>query len=147
VLKFNRRTSIDIEERVQARLERQAILDGDNPPTCVFVIDEYALRRPAGGRKVMAEQLARLRELAERPDIIVQIVPSDAEYYAGCPFMIAKFDGVEIANLDSALRGQIVEARDDIFELTIIWEDIRRAALSPKESLKLIDKVRQEWAT
>jgi hypothetical protein len=72
-------------------------------------------------------------------------VPLYTEYYAGCPFMIAKFDGVEIANLDSALRGQIVEGRDEIFELTRIWEDIRRVALSPKESLNLIEKVMEEW--
>lgn len=147
VLRHNRRTSIDIEEGVRARLARQAILTDGNPPTCLFVIDEYALRRNLGGREVMAEQLIRLRELAEQPDIIVQTVPSGAEYYAGCPFMIVRFDGTEIANLDDALRGQIIEGRDEIAELTRIWEDIRRAALSPKESLKLIEKVTAEWTS
>ena len=147
VLQHNRHASIDVEERVRARLARQAILSDGNPPTCLFVIDEYALRRNVGGREVMVQQLTRLRELAEQPDIIVQIVPSDAEYYAGCPFMIAKFDGTEIANLDTAFRGQIVEGRDGIAEITRIWEDIRRAALSPKESLKVIEKVIAEWTT
>ncbi|HEU5156329.1 MAG TPA: helix-turn-helix transcriptional regulator [Streptosporangiaceae bacterium] len=147
VLRHNRRASIDVEEGVRARLARQAILGDGDPPTCLFVIDEYALRRNVGGPEVMVEQLTHLRDLAEHPDIVVQIVPSGVDYYAGCPFMLARFDGTEIANLDSALRGQIVEGHDEVAQITRVWEDIRRAALSPKESLELIEKVIAEWTS
>ena len=43
---------------VSARIERQAILAQDKPPMLWSIVDERALRRPVGGRKVtMAGQV------------------------------------------------------------------------------------------
>jgi transcriptional regulator with XRE-family HTH domain len=44
-----------IDQATAARMERQAILHGDSPPFCWFVIDEAALRRPIGAPAVFAE--------------------------------------------------------------------------------------------
>ncbi|MCO5967686.1 helix-turn-helix domain-containing protein [Actinoallomurus soli] len=145
VIRFNRHLSIEVEELVRRRIDRQAILSDENPPMCVFVIDEYALRRTVGDSKVMFDQLTRVRELAQWPNIIVKIVPAGTEYYAGGPFMIAKLDRCEIANLDTALRGQIIEKPERVAEICRVWEDIRELALSPKDSLALIEAVVEEW--
>ncbi len=147
VIRYNQHSLIDAEEILRRRMDRQRILCDDNPPMCIFVIDEYALRRNVGGAKVMAGQLARLCELAEQTNVVVKIIPSGTEYYAGCPFMIARLDGAEIVNLDTALRGQVIEGRQEVGEITRIWEDIREVALSPRESAELIEKVIEEWKT
>jgi transcriptional regulator with XRE-family HTH domain len=145
VLQYNRHAPIDIEERVRRRIKRQDILTDDNPPMCIFVIDEYALHRMVGGKEVMLEQLTRLRDLASQPNIVIKIVPSNTEYYAGCPFMVARMDSIEIVNLDDALSGRVIKERGKVVEIVKIWEEIREAALSSKESLQLIEKVMEKW--
>ncbi len=145
VLQHNRHSPIDIEELVRRRIERQAILNDENPPMCIFVIDEYAIRRTFGDKQVMLEQLARLCELASQPNIVIKIVPLGTEYYPSCPFMTARFNRTEIANLDTTLNGQVIEAEAKIAQITKIWEDIRETALSPHESVELIERVTKEW--
>lgn len=147
VLRFSRHPSIDVDEFLRRRMERQAILVDENPPLCVFVIDEYALRRTVGDREVMSRQLSRLRELATWPNIVIKVIPFGAEYYPGCPFMIARLDGAVVANLDSVLDAQVVEGYEDIAEITRVWEDIREVALSAKESLELIERALETWET
>lgn len=145
VIQLDRHSPITVEERVHRRMERQVILADENPTMCIFVIDEFALRRPIGGREVMAEQLKRLLDLMEQPNIVIKIVPSGAEYYAGTPFMIARLNGVEIVNLDDPLKGRVVEASHQVAEINKIWEDIREAAVSSSDSRKLIEKAMNEW--
>jgi hypothetical protein len=65
------------EQLVTARMERQVILDRADPPLLWVVIDEHALRRPVGGRKVMAEQLDHLVEMAQRTSVLIEVVPLD----------------------------------------------------------------------
>lgn len=145
VMQFARHSPLDVEERIRRRLERQAILSDDNPPLCIFVIDEYVLRRPMAGPEVMVEQLAHLLECVARPNIVIKVIPSDTLYYSALPFMIAELDGAKITNLDDALSGRVIERNGEITEITKIWEDIREAALPPKESAELIKGVMKEW--
>lgn len=147
ILQYARHAPIDVEERVHARLSRQAVLTEGAPPTCVFLIDEYALHRSAGEREVMCDRLMRLRELAERPDLIVQVIPYGTRYYAGCPFMIATLDGREVAYQDGALGGCIIESHDKVAEMTRIWHHIRSVALPENASMALVEGVAQEWKT
>ncbi|MFJ8623428.1 helix-turn-helix domain-containing protein [Kitasatospora sp. NPDC093550] len=63
------------EERVAFRLARQAIMERTPPPLVHVVLDESCLRRVIGGRDVMVEQLLHLEKLAERPEVVIQVVP------------------------------------------------------------------------
>src|SRR5215467_571765 len=67
----------EIERRVSLRIKRQQILSSPTGPRVWAVIDESALRRPLGGREVMREQLIHLIELADRPQITLQVMPFD----------------------------------------------------------------------
>ncbi|WP_395111278.1 Scr1 family TA system antitoxin-like transcriptional regulator [Actinomadura sp. SCN-SB] len=145
VLQYNHQAPMDLEQRVLDRLERQAVLEQGDPPTCVFVMDEYAIRRCVGGPKVMHEQLVRLLELAEHPDIIMQIIPAGTEYSVSCPFVIAKVDGAEIAHLDDALTGRMIEGHEKVSQIVKTWQRIHSAALPDKASLELMEKVAESW--
>ncbi|MDN3354754.1 helix-turn-helix transcriptional regulator [Actinomadura sp. DC4] len=145
VMRFTRHSPIDVEERVHRRVVRQKILTDENPPMCIFVIDEYALRRLVGGPDVMVEQLAYLCECAKRPNIVAKVIPAGIEYYSTLPFMIAELDNAKLVNVDDILSGRVVEGNGDVVEASKIWEDVREAALPPKDSMKLIEKVIEEW--
>jgi transcriptional regulator with XRE-family HTH domain len=145
VLQYNRHAPIDIEDQLKSRLDRRKILDKDYPPTTVFIFDEYVLHRRVGSRKVMFEQLMQLCELAKRPDIFLHVVPSDTEYYAGCPFMIAKVDGTEFVYLDDASQGRVLDDPDEVSVISRIWQGIRAAAVSQDETIDRIAKAAQAW--
>ncbi|PYC62384.1 transcriptional regulator, partial [Streptomyces tateyamensis] len=65
----------EIDRRVEVRLRRQRLLQGEQAPAVYAVIDEAALHRPCGGPEVMRGQLARLLELTEHPGIEIQVMP------------------------------------------------------------------------
>lgn len=64
-----------VEERVVARLERQAVLERKPLVGCSFVIYEAALRCPVGGADVHRQQLRHLCEVATCNNIAVQVLP------------------------------------------------------------------------
>ena len=64
-----------VEHDVAARMQRQQVLDREDPPFCWFIIGEAALRTPFGGPQVMRGQLAKLAGYASRPRITVQVFP------------------------------------------------------------------------
>jgi transcriptional regulator with XRE-family HTH domain len=101
----------DIDRRVSLRMARQEVLTRRTPPYLWVVIDEAALRRPAGRPGVMRRQLKYLLEAAELPNVTVQVIPFQAGGHAaaGGPFSILRFaepdlpDVVYLEQLTSAL--------------------------------------------
>jgi hypothetical protein len=68
-------TADEVENLVAARLARQEILDGENPPLIYAVLDEAALHRQVGGAEVMRNQLLHLMALSRQATITVQVIP------------------------------------------------------------------------
>ncbi|MFD7526373.1 DUF5753 domain-containing protein [Streptomyces sp. NPDC059849] len=50
----------EVEQRVQARVERQALLTKEDPLQLWAIVDEAAVRRLVGGREVMRTQARHL---------------------------------------------------------------------------------------
>ncbi len=137
----------EIEQQVQTRMDRQQLLEGDDPPMLIAVLDEGALRRPVVGPKVMHDQLARLLELAERSKIVLQVVPVDAGPHPGTagPMVIASFNGgPDVAYLDTALEGQLVDRREDVAAIALLHDTLRAEALPVRASVEFIRKVQQQ---
>ena len=89
-------TREELDDAVAGRMERQRILEREHPPELWVILDEAVLRRPVGGPDVMREQLARLVEAGQRPNIAIQVVPFGAgahEGLRGGAFVVADFDG------------------------------------------------------
>ena len=138
----------ETEQLVTARMERQVILDRADPPLLWVVIDEHALRRPVGGRKVMAEQLDHLVEMAQRTSVLIEVVPLDVGAHEGVngAFVIADFaDTPSIVYLETALTGLVVERPEDVAAVTLSYETLRAEALSRSGSLDKLKEVRQTW--
>jgi hypothetical protein len=64
-----------LDQRIEARMTRQAVLAKESPLEVRAVLDESAIRRLVGGPEVMRRQVARLLELAELPNVIIQVIP------------------------------------------------------------------------
>ncbi|MBQ0983015.1 helix-turn-helix domain-containing protein [Streptomyces sp. F63] len=68
-------TPEDLDRRVAFRVGRSRVLDRAEPPECVFIVHEAALRMQFGGRNVTRTQLSHLLEQSEREHVTVRVVP------------------------------------------------------------------------
>src|SRR5436190_2298585 len=66
----------EIDQLVAARMERQAILDRDEPPLLWVMIDEGVVRGPVGSSGVLGHHVERLAAMAERRNVVIQVIPS-----------------------------------------------------------------------
>ncbi|MEH1013838.1 helix-turn-helix transcriptional regulator [Micromonospora sp. CPCC 206060] len=148
-LSGGRFTADEIERNVASRLARQAILDRDDPPQLVVVIDGGILTRPVlDAPGLMAEQFDLLIARAESEHVQVHVVPRDTGMYLGLAgqFIIAEFtDGRRVAHADNQLNAQITEAPVDIARLARTWEIVRNEALPRRQSIELIKEVAKTW--
>jgi transcriptional regulator with XRE-family HTH domain len=130
-----------VNARLAARLKRQVILTRDAPPTVWFLVDEAALRRRVGSRKVMAAQLAHLVGVARLPNVAIQVVP--AIEHAG---LLGGFAVTErAAYVETAVAGQVFEDAEIIAGLLTRFDTLRSEAFRASESLTLIERMCKEW--
>jgi hypothetical protein len=112
-------------------------------------MDEAVLHRGMGGAEVMRGQLRALIELAQRPDIRLQIVSfrTGGHAAAGGPFSILRFpepdlaDMVYVEQLTSALY---LDKRADVETYTIAMTQLSVEAEPPDETPAILEKVLQE---
>jgi transcriptional regulator with XRE-family HTH domain len=84
-----------LDQRVEVRMTRQAVITRERPMKVRAVLDETCIRRLVGGKEVMRRQLGRLLELAERPNVIIQVLPFEVGAHPGTmlgPFAVLSFD-------------------------------------------------------
>ncbi|WP_326821169.1 helix-turn-helix domain-containing protein [Streptosporangium sp. NBC_01756] len=139
----------DVERSVAARLDRQLILEREVPPTLWVVLDEGVLGRRVGNASIMLGQLDHLLQMARRPYVTVQIVPSEAGSTVGLlgGFFIAQVRGVvNSVYMESAGQGQVSDRPGDVADIMTRYEAIRADALPRWMSLKLIEEMRARWA-
>ncbi|MGH3912652.1 MAG: helix-turn-helix domain-containing protein, partial [Pseudonocardiaceae bacterium] len=128
----------DIERRVALRMARQELLARPEPSATTLwaVVDEAALRRPLGSREVLRAQLQRLIELAERPNITLQVVPLHIGAHAAAsgPFTVLRFpepDLPDIVYLEQLTSALYLDKRQDVDSYLGVLERLCVQALSP----------------
>lgn len=129
---------------VAAKLERQEILDRADPPDVVTLIDELVLHRLIGSHEIMHDQLARLAELAGRPYVCVQVVPTAVGATAGLSGAVnlASVDGApEALHTDSVPEGHTTETSSLVRKAAVVFERIRGYAMPRAESRDLLLEV------
>lgn len=134
---------------VNARLERQAILDRSQPPDVLAVLDESALHRLIGLPATMADQLAYVVERGRLPHVTVQVVPAESGANAGLggALNIASVDGAPDVLLTEAVEDQTSEHRALLRKALRVFEQVRSQALPRAASLDLIARVAEQWKT
>ncbi len=136
-------TPEEIEARVRARIERQAVLSRDQPLQLWAICDEAVLHRVVGGPPVMRSQLEHLAEAAKLPHITLQIIPFDVGAHPGMPGSFVVLDFVADPNvvyIDSMAGDLFLEEEVEVRRYTGIYEHLRAVALSPKASAELVER-------
>ncbi|MCO5968440.1 helix-turn-helix domain-containing protein [Actinoallomurus soli] len=126
----------DIDARVETRLQRQRILDRDDPPRLWILIDEKALLQGVGGPEVMRDQIEHLLALAERSSVTLQMVPARSGSHAGLDggFNVLTTEEGDIGFVEAPLGGRLVQDEQDVRKLLRRWDGIRSLALPVNET-------------
>jgi transcriptional regulator with XRE-family HTH domain len=119
----------EIDRRVSVRMKRQQLLAQTDAPELWAVLDEAALRRSPDGPKVMRAQLEHLLQIADLPNVTLQIVPFGVGPHAaaGGPFTILRFpdpdlpDLVYLEQLNSALY---LDQPDDVIDYVTVMDQL-----------------------
>jgi transcriptional regulator with XRE-family HTH domain len=136
-------------QRVEARLRRQQLLDGDKPPRYRLLLDEAVLRRPVGGPALMAAQLAKILGLVAAGKATVQVVPFEVGAYsvADIGFTLLEFSELPALVFTEQFNGMTFSDREkDVARYRESIEHVRDAALSPRESIQLMQQVQNAYA-
>lgn len=95
------RSAADIDRLVELRTRRQEALHRTDPPRLWAVIDEAALRVPAGSRSVMHAQIRHLIEMTDLPHVTVHVLPRDRSgtVAVGHPIVLLRFPNRDIPDI------------------------------------------------
>ncbi|WP_037957141.1 helix-turn-helix domain-containing protein [Streptomyces sulphureus] len=143
---INRATNLGLseetlEQRVDVRLQRQKLLtEGSEPLEVRAVLDESALRRLVGDRDVMREQLNHLLEVAELPNVLLQVIPFSSGAHPGTlegPFVVLRFPDQEDPDV-VYVEANSDQYPHDVSRYELVFDNLRAAAASVPETLALI---------
>jgi hypothetical protein len=137
----------DVEEEVRRRLNRQQSLNRSPAPVIRTYLDQGVIDQPVGGPEVMAEQLARLLELASVHTI--RMVPRAAGAHVGRdgPFQIMTVDGAEVVYTETLGPGRLIEDPVEVRSYGVWFDQIGDVALSRAESLQLIQATMEAFTS
>lgn len=138
-----------IDALVNARLDRQAIFDRAGPPDVTVVLDEAVLHRLIGTPALMHDALIHVAEMAVRPNIVVQVVPSTKGANAGIggAFDIASADSTPDTLRMDGVEDQTTENRSLVRKHGVAFNRVRGDALPRDASRDLILKAAEQWKT
>lgn len=133
----------EIGRRVNLRIARQSILSGPNATSLSAVIDEAALLRPLGGPRAMRAQLNHLIEMAQLPNVTIQIMQFAAGGHAaaGGSFSVLHFAQDELPDLvyiEHLAGAQYLVKPDVVDNYLQVLARLRREAATPADSLKIL---------
>jgi transcriptional regulator with XRE-family HTH domain len=136
---------------VKLRIRREGLFDAENRPSFHFMLDEAVVRRPVGGSSVMRRQLRRLIEVAQKPNITIEVVPFSTGLHPGMkgPFEIIEF--ADPLDRDSVYlespRGDIIsDDPEETLRYKKAFDRLEEASLGPRDSLTCIAKIADEMS-
>lgn len=133
-----------LKEAVAGRLARKKIFERSPAPELSFVLEEVTLRRPIGGRPVLRRQLQHLLDIAQLPNVQIQVMPTDRWDHPGMGgrIQVLKFeDGTAVARMDDGYGGRPVSDPKQLRIVELRYGSIRAEALNPKESVAFIGQL------
>jgi transcriptional regulator with XRE-family HTH domain len=135
-----------IEQRVQVRMARQAVLTREPAPRLSVILDEAVLRRPIGGTKVFRRQLLRLIEASERPTVTVGVLPFSIGAHRALDgsFVLLDFAAESDPPLaySEGMTGGVFRYRpDDVASYGATFDALRLQTLNTPKSIALIESL------
>jgi transcriptional regulator with XRE-family HTH domain len=140
---------VEVERRVELRMQRQELLTGARAPTLWAVVDEAALRRSLLGPGQSRDQITHLIEMNELPQISLQVAPFSygGHAAAGGPFAILRFsepDLPDIVYLEQLTSALYLDKRSDVEHYAAVMDRLCAQVEPPDRTTEILMAIRDE---
>ncbi|MBC6449539.1 helix-turn-helix domain-containing protein [Actinokineospora xionganensis] len=135
------------ESLISARMDRQTVLIKLVAPKYTAFLDEAVLRRPYGGREVMASQIRWLMDRAKLPNVEIRVIPfRHGGYRNPGHFSMFGFDRVSsIVHVDSDGAMGFLDQEDDIDLFEHITSGLMKVALGSADSVNFLARILADY--
>lgn len=140
----------EIERHVALRMERQSLLTREDAPRFWVIMDETVFRRPVGdGPEVMRDQLDRLLEASELPNVTLQIAEYASGHHPGTygPFVLFRFAVPELPDMvySEYLTGAVyLDARPEVASHLEVMDRMAAQAATAQRTKEILRGLRKE---
>ncbi|OIK24179.1 helix-turn-helix domain-containing protein [Streptomyces malaysiense] len=140
-----------VERHVSLRMERQRLLERDDPPHLWVIMDETVLRRPVStSADVMRDQLDRLVECAGQDRITLQVAEFAAGPHPGtyAPFTLFRFAEPELPDMvfTEYLTGALyLDARREVAAHLEVLDHMTARAASARRTREILREYRARF--
>lgn len=138
-----------IEEWVRQRISRSAILSREHPPELHWIITEMCLRHPLGSAKTMRRQVNYLIELAEQPNITINVISANVIAHVGLQgqFVILDFASEpSIVHVEALTTGLFLDAPEKVARYRLAVEKLTDVALDRVASVRRLKSIATDLA-
>ena len=137
----------DVEQALETRKARQAVLEKHPSPNMWVLLNEAVIHQPVGGPDVMREQLAHLLEMSRLPNISLRVLPREVGAHIGLDGSFSTLESpTSRAAYASALpKGRLILAAYEIDWYKDKFEQIGSDALSRNASREVIHRAMEEF--
>lgn len=137
-----------VQRHVSLRMERQRLLEREDPPHLWVIMDETVFRRPVStSPDVMRDQLDRLIEYAERDHVTLQIAEFASGPHPGtyAPFTLFRFAEPELPDMvfTEYLTGALyLDARREVAAHLEVLDHMTARAASARRTREILREYR-----
>ncbi len=138
-----------IERHVALRMERQSLLTRPDAPKLWVVMDETVLRRPVGSPDVLGEQIDRLLEAVDMPNVTLQIAEFVTGHHPGTygPFVLFRFAVPELPDMvySEYLTGAVyLDSRSEVASHLEVMDRMAAQAATAQRTKEILKDLRKE---
>ncbi|WP_320784379.1 helix-turn-helix transcriptional regulator [Streptomyces sp. CRN 30] len=136
----------ELEHRLSYRIKRQEVLHRDGGLTYTALIHEAALRMQYGGAAVTRAQLTHIRELSERDNITVRVIPFTSPHFPGngqsFDYAVGPIPQLDTVQLDTEHTGCVfLDAEAQLAQYRALADRMEACALDPDSSCQFIERL------
>jgi len=138
----------ELAPRVEHRMRRRAVIEGDDPTPYETIIHEFALRIRVADRQVSHAQLRQILDQIERGHATVRVIPTDQDGFGGADASMMYMGG-PVPRLDTGLQDAptgiaFIDAEPQLHQLRTLFRKVERATLDPTASRDFIHRLSKE---
>lgn len=138
----------ELVPRVEYRLKRRSVIEGDTPTPYETIVHEFALRVRVADRQTSVAQLRWILDRIEQGNATVRVIPIDQDGFAGAGASMM-YTGGPVPRLDTVLRDAptgvvFVDEEPQLQRLRTLLRRVEEAALEPVASRDFIQRLAKE---
>ncbi|MER6525594.1 helix-turn-helix transcriptional regulator [Streptomyces sp. NPDC001508] len=138
----------EVAPRVEHRMRRRAVIEGDNPTPYEAIIHEVALRLRVSDRESSRAQLRQILDLVEQGQAAVRVIPTDQDGFAGSGASMM-YAGGPVPRLDTGMRDSptgvaFIDAESQLPRLRELFRRVESASLDAMASRDFIHRLAKE---